>query len=143
MKSTFFRFFLPKVCSKYGQLLKSDTWTTIYELSQQMLYCYFDPSKLYFSGVLWSIFHLSTFIINLFRSSSFKNHPQRKLICYAKWNSLKRKIFLERLFLILYAFESNICFEHPLNNLICYDLLMSLNRLSFDLRNVKTVFWKS
>ena len=123
--------------------MKINTWATVYESSPQMLYCYFDPSNLYFSGVLWSIFHLSTFIINLFRSSSFKNHPQKNVICYAKWNSLKRKMFLERFFLILYAFERNICFEHPLNNLICYDLLMSLSRLSFDLRNVKTEVWKS
>ena len=54
--------------------------------------------------------------------------------------------------LSLHVFERNICFEHPLNNLICYDLLMSLSRLSFDLRNVEievltykleTYKWKS
>ena len=119
----------------------------------------------YLNNCLWAF---TTYSVLLFRSyqvisqwsfmidfSSFNFYHQsfpikflqkpsaEKCNMLCKMKLTEKKNVFGKIFLILYAFERNICFEHPLNNLICYDLLMSLSRLSFDLRNVKTEVWKS
>ena len=84
----------------------------------------------------FNFYHQSFPIKFLQKSSAEKTN----MLCKIKLTE-KENVFA-KMFLILHAFERNICFEHPLNNLICYDLLMSLSRLFFDLRNVETVVWK-
>ena len=83
----------------------------------------------------FNFYHQSFPIKFLQKSSAEKTN----MLCKMKLTE-KENVFA-KMFLILHAFEGNICFEHPLNNLICYDLLMSLSRLFFDLRNVETVVW--